>query len=235
MNYHKGVSEGNNFVNRRILVVIGSLILGVGLLFIGLKVLGRVNAFKTETQNCDKNCLPQGPIHTPPQPEPLINHDTKLADLLGEETQDLTRISLLVEKANARLTLYRDRQPIKSYPIVLGTSPSGDKRREGDRKTPEGVFRIHKKYPHPTWSKFLWLDYPTADSWRKHRAAKRSGQIEPNATIGSEIGIHGVPPGKDHWIDQGKNWTWGCVALKNKDIDELYPYLQAGTLVEIMP
>lgn len=122
---------------------------------------------------------------------------------------------------------------LNPIPIVLGTVPTGDKRQEGDRKTPEGIFRIRDKYPHPDWSKFVWLDYPTAESWHKHRQAKQLGQIDANATIGGEIGIHGVPAGQDNWIDQGKNWTLGCVSLKNADLEALYPYLSVGTVVEI--
>lgn len=87
-------------------------------------------------------------------------------------------------------------------------------------------------YPHPGWSKFLWLDYPNKYSWRKHFQAKLAGKINWNDSIGSEIGIHGTP--SDNLIEKKENWTLGCISLKNKDVDELYQVVQAGTEVEII-
>lgn len=184
--------------------------------------------------------LGQGPVnseppHQPPLDQGLVNSDRPLADLLSQPDFDPQQLSLLAEKSQYRLTVYYQRQPLKSYAFVLGSSPVGDKFREGDRKTPEGFFQIRDKYPHPTWSKFIWLNYPTAASWRKHQAAKDQGQISSTDTIGSEIGIHGVPAGADDWIAQGKNWTWGCLSLRNSDINELYPFLPVGTWIEIVP
>ena len=62
-------------------------------------------------------------------------------------------------------------------------------------------------YPHPDWSKFIWLDYPNHDSWHKHLQTKKSGKIGRFDAIGSEIGIHGVPNNGDYMIDEGLNWT----------------------------
>ena len=62
-----------------------------------------------------------------------------------------------------------------------------------------------------------------------------SGAIAPNATIGSEVGIHGVPTGSDDLVDRRTNWTWGCVSLKNEDVDEIYEVLAQGTLIEVVP
>ena len=164
----------------------------------------------------------------------LLNYDRPLTQLLVTNS-DRTATSILIEKSQKRLTLYYQEQPIKSYPLVLGNDPVGDKRQEGDYKTPEGMFKIRDLYPHPQWSKFIWIDYPTAESWDKHLEAKRQGLIPASATIGGEIGIHGVPRGGDYLIDENKNWTWGCIALKNQDVDEIYDWLQVGTTVEIIP
>lgn len=114
---------------------------------------------------------------------------------------------------------------VKSYPIVLGKNPIDDKRCEGDMCTPEGKFYIRDKYPHKSWNKFLWVDYPSKESWQKPQNAKSKGLIPEDATIGSEVGIHGVPEGKDYLVDEAKNWTWGCVSMKNKDVEEIYPYV----------
>ncbi len=119
--------------------------------------------------------------------------------------------------------------------MVFGSNPTGDKLREGDEKTPEGIYHIRDLYPHADWAKFIWLDYPTSQSWRKHFQAKLTGEINFLLPIGGEIGIHGVPKGGDNLIDERSNWTWGCVSLKNDDVNEIYQFVKQGTLVEITP
>lgn len=183
---------------------------------------------------CGDKCASKR-LHQLPTGDRLINGDQAIATLANLATLDAEKLTLLIEKSKFRLTVYYNQKPLKSYPVVLGSAPTGDKLREGDRKTPEGLFQIQDKYPHPSWSKFLWINYPTANSWRKHLEAKRQGKIQPSDTVGSEIGIHGVPGGSDHLIDQRQNWTWGCISLKNKDVDELYGIVSTGTWIEILP
>ncbi|PKL74940.1 MAG: hypothetical protein CVV27_17945 [Candidatus Melainabacteria bacterium HGW-Melainabacteria-1] len=170
--------------------------------------------------------------HVPPTE--LLNPDRPLAQLLPVP-YDKSKVSLLVEKAKYRLTVYYQETALKSYPVVFGPNPVSDKRREGDNATPEGLFRIRNLYHHDSWSKFLWIDYPTEASWQKHRAAKAAGEIPADATIGGEVGIHGVPNGNNSLIDQRQNWTAGCVSLKNPDVDEIYAVASKGMLVEIIP
>lgn len=144
-------------------------------------------------------------------------------------------ITLLIRKSSHELVVRQGGKRLRTYPVVLGGNPISDKLREGDNCTPEGTFRVRGKYTHRAWDRFLWLDYPTADSWRKHRAAKRAGMLKPTDRIGGQIGIHGVPAGRDHWIDDGSNWTLGCVSLKRADIEELYSVVKRGTVVKIVP
>ncbi|MGI0494797.1 L,D-transpeptidase family protein [Alkalinema pantanalense CENA528] len=176
------------------------------------------------------HCPADARLHT--QPTAALNSDRPLATLLPPHF-DRSKVSILIEKSHHRLTLYYDQKPLKSYAVVFG-NPQGDKRQEGDKKTPEGILKIQDKYPHPDWSKFLWLDYPNPQSECKHHQAKQQGKIPLFSTIGSEVGIHGVPIGSDHWVDQRINWTWGCPALKTQDINELYGVVQIGTIVEIL-
>ncbi len=138
-----------------------------------------------------------------------------------------------IEKSQYRLTVFYDQKPLKSYPTVFGNG-EGDKRREGDRKTPEGILRIRDKYPHESWSKFLWLDYPNAQSECKHNQAKQRREIPINSAIGGEVGIHGVPIGQDLLVETKMNWTWGCPSLRRQDVDELYEFVNIGTVVEII-
>ncbi len=166
-------------------------------------------------------------------PSAFLNSEKTIAQLLPNGF-DRNKISVFIEKSQYRLTVYYDQKNIKSYKVVFGGAPQGDKRREGDLKTPEGLLTIQDKYPHPDWSKFLWLDYPNAQSECKHQRAKQTGEIPWNSTIGGEVGIHGVPQLGDRLIDDRKNWTWGCPSLKTNDINELYDVVQIGTIVEIV-
>lgn len=156
---------------------------------------------------------------------------TAIIDSLG---LDADRVVLHVDKSEYRLSVMIDNQVVKSYPIVLGFNPVDDKMREGDGCTPEGTFELIDLYPHKKWSKFMWLGYPNEESHRKFKANKAAGRISETDAIGGEVGIHGVPEGMDYLIDVGKNWTLGCVSLKNSDINEVYQVSKVGTQVVIV-
>jgi hypothetical protein len=80
------------------------------------------------------------------------------------------------------------------------------------------------------------VDYPNAESWRRFKKRQAEGTVPKGKDIGGEIGVHGVPEGMDHWIVKGIDWTWGCIALRNADLDEIYPYVKAGrTTITIVP
>lgn len=165
----------------------------------------------------------------------LVNYDIPLSKLLDSLNISETNLSIHIDKSEYQLTIKTPDVIVKEYPIVLGENPVDDKRMEGDRCTPEGTFHMRSKYPHKSWNKFIWIDYPTDDSWNKFKAAKAKGEIPADASIGGEIGIHGVPEGRDDLIDRGINWTWGCIALKRSDVDEIYDMVLPSTEIIITP
>ncbi|MBD2179112.1 L,D-transpeptidase [Pseudanabaena sp. FACHB-1998] len=164
----------------------------------------------------------------------LLNQDKVISSLINFQKLDKKAIAIVIEKSQYKLTVYYQKKPIKSYAIVLGANPKDDKLRQGDKRTPEGIFRVKDLYYHSEWSKFILLDYPNQDSWRKFALAKARGSVKVNEDIGGEIGIHGVEKGQDWLIDRKINWTLGCISLKNKDVDEIYQVLQRGTAIEIL-
>jgi murein L,D-transpeptidase YafK len=166
-------------------------------------------------------------IKDPPIIEKSLKH------LIDSLKLDPGSIRILIIKSKYELSVWSDSIELKKYPVVFGTNPVDDKLREGDRCTPEGEFRIKSKYPHKSWSKFIWIDYPNAASWTKHNEAIKKGLIPLDSQIGGEVGIHGVPKNCDYVIDQRQNWTWGCISLKNKDIDELYEVVSSNTQIKI--
>ena len=163
----------------------------------------------------------------------FVNESIPLGKIIDSLQISQKKIRIYISKKDYELHLIVDTTLLKSYPVVFGFNPIDDKRIEGDGCTPEGLFEVRDLYPHKKWSKFIWVNYPTQDSWKKHKLAKEEGLIAEAATIGGQIGIHGVPKGQDLLIDIGKNWTLGCISLKNKHIDEFYPYIKRGTKIEI--
>lgn len=148
----------------------------------------------------------------------------------------LQKDSVLVEvyKSKFRVDVFYRGQRIRSYPAVFGPKPMQDKCMEGDRCTPEGSFRIKHKNPKSQYHKFMLLDYPNDSSVAHFTHLKSNGKIPQHAKIGGNVGIHGVWDGGDDLIELGVGWTDGCVALKNKDVDELFRIAGVGTLVRIL-
>jgi murein L,D-transpeptidase YafK len=165
----------------------------------------------------------------------LINADAPLDSLIRAAGVIKTAISIHVDKSDKRMSIKVGNTILKQYPVVLGGNPVDDKRMEGDECTPEGHFSIRDLYPHRSWSFFMWIDYPTAESWTKHKAAKQNGEIPAGASIGGEVGIHGVPEGRNDLVDENVDWTLGCISLKTEHIKELYAHSFKGMKVHIEP
>lgn len=170
-------------------------------------------------------------VAAPPAPAAM---DLPLGALLDSLHLDAKTIRFHVDKSDRTFDVYADDSLLKTYPCVLGERPVGDKFHQGDRKTPEGTFTFRSKRVHDAWHKFIWVDYPNAESWRRFNERKAQGLIPAGKDIGGEIGIHGVPDGYDRWIDAGQDWTWGCIALKNADVDEIYPYIRPEKTVMVI-
>ena len=166
--------------------------------------------------------------------DPKFAADQELVKaVLGQEGNwsDKRRTVLVVRKQSRKLTVFKGTRPIKSYPVVLGHNPRNDKIMQGDKCTPEGVYRVVEKFPHHKWRRFILLNYPTRQNWLKFAEAKRRGQIPLEAQIGGEIGIHGTEDDLRNLL--GENWTEGCIALRNQHIEELYQHVETGSLVVI--
>ncbi len=142
-------------------------------------------------------------------------------------------VSIVVDKSDYELHVYDAQGWFATYPVVFGNSTLDDKRMEGDRNTPEGTFKISSKRVHEKWNRFMCLDYPTKESYEKFKARKQRGEIPESAKIGGAIGIHGTWPNEDFQIDRYKNWTLGCVSMKNRDVQELYIFVGVGTKITI--
>jgi murein L,D-transpeptidase YafK len=136
---------------------------------------------------------------------------------------------IVIVKSERTLTLFRAGKILKTYKVALGTTPVGAKTRQGDGKTPEGLYTIDSRNPHSQFHLSLHVSYPnTAD---RARAAKLK------ANPGGDIMIHGLPPAYAYLgpLHRKFDWTLGCVAVTDSEIEEIWNLVPIGTPVEIKP
>lgn len=149
---------------------------------------------------------------------------------------------IVVNKSERRLRLYSEGQLVRTYKVGLGLNPVPDKVRQGDRATPEGEFYVFTKNNKSAFYLSLGISYPNLEdaerglrdrliSRAQHdailTAIKRKATPPQNTALGGDIYIHGNGASSD--------WTWGCVALENEDIRELFDAVPVGTSVTIKP
>ncbi|MEP6992117.1 MAG: L,D-transpeptidase family protein [bacterium] len=137
--------------------------------------------------------------------------------------------SIVVEKKAHRLTLFRDGRPMRTYLVALGGHPMGDKLSAGDKRTPEGLFYIDSRQPNSRYHLALHISYPDAI----HRARSLAAGTQP----GGDIMIHGLPNGMGAAgaLHRQNDWTNGCVALTDEEIEQIWSVVPIGTPVEIKP
>ena len=163
------------------------------------------------------------------------------------------QIRLVIWKSHYTLTLYKGDRPVKTYRAVFGRGyRDGDKRRMGDKRTPEGEFYICTMNHSKRFYKFMGLSYPGLQhaeyglqsrliSFRDYAMIKKAieeRQPPPWETpLGGAIGIHGrmLDSSARQLYYTGMNWTDGCVALDNADVDEIFSVVSIGTPVTILP
>jgi len=145
----------------------------------------------------------------------------------AQSTTSVDRI--VIEKSKRTLTLMNGAKLVKTYKVALGGQPVGAKDRQGDHKTPEGIYAVDAKKAQSQFYKALHISYPNQAD-REH--ARKLG-LSP----GGDVEIHGLGA-KWGWIGAKHrltDWTDGCVAVTNEEIDEIYSQIKVGTPIEIRP
>ena len=143
----------------------------------------------------------------------------------GKEQAD----QVVVYKSKRQLQLLRAGLVLRTYRIALGDNPVGHKRQEGDEKTPEGAYVLDWRNPNSRYYKSIHISYPNAQDWQQ---AQRHG-VSP----GGDIMIHGMNNQTawlgsiQHWWD----WTNGCIAVSNAEMDEIWKMVKNGTPIQINP
>jgi murein L,D-transpeptidase YafK len=141
----------------------------------------------------------------------------------------VTAERLLVDKSERTLTVIWQGAALKTYRVALGGEPNGHKLERGDQRTPEGVYVVTKRLEDSAFHRALVLSYPNADD----RARAKAARVAP----GSDIAIHGLKP-EYAWLGSAHvvfDWTDGCIAVTNREMEELFRAVPKGTPVEIRP
>ncbi len=143
----------------------------------------------------------------------------------AEPVVDLVRVS----KTDKTLVLFSGKKERASFPVVFGANPQGHKQEEGDSRTPEGRYTLDYRNPNSAYFRSLHVSYPNAEDIR---SAKRRG-VKP----GSLIMIHGQKNGFGHLSaqTQKQNWTDGCIALSDEDMQRVWDLVPIPTRIEISP
>jgi murein L,D-transpeptidase YafK len=136
---------------------------------------------------------------------------------------------VVVLKKERTLQLLNHGKVIKTYKVALGGDPVGPKTRQGDHKTPEGLYVLDSRNPHSQYYKSIHISYPSAGD----RAAARQKGISP----GGDVFVHGLPNGYRYVgsAHRLKDWTDGCIAVTDEEMDEIWRAAADGTPIEIRP
>lgn len=136
--------------------------------------------------------------------------------------------SIVVNKAARKMYLMHNETVLRDYEFELGFAPVGDKQIEGDGKTPEGTYIIDRRNPNSQFHLSLGISYPNAQDIAEARALGK----DP----GGDIFIHGQPNAfKRRRGSVGDDWTWGCIAVTNREMEEIYAMVKNGTVITIRP
>ena len=136
---------------------------------------------------------------------------------------------IVVYKSKRLLNVYAHERLLRSYKISLGKHPIGHKEFEGDKKTPEGLYYINTKSTNSRYHKNLGISYPNINdlNFATNRQKSAGGNIKIHG-IRNWLGLVGI-------LHRNFDWTNGCIALTNQEIDELYDVVPVGTIIEIKP
>ena len=159
---------------------------------------------------------------------PVLATDLALVDgLIGNSTPAVSEV--LVRKKERRLYLLAGDQVIRSYRVGLGANPAGHKLYEGDQRTPEGKYTLDWRNPYSDFYKSIHISYPNEND----RELASAWGLDP----GGSIMIHGLPNdvGDMEFAYLGLDWTDGCIAVSNEEMEEIWNLVADGTPIRILP
>ncbi|MEH6559975.1 MAG: L,D-transpeptidase family protein [Marinobacter sp.] len=161
--------------------------------------------------------------------ELLATADTRMPTIDNAPSESLVVSKVLVRKEQRRLYLMNGEEVLRSYRISLGDNPEGHKLYEGDERTPEGEYTLDWRNSGSDFYKSIHISYPSV----KDREMAENWGLSP----GGSIMIHGLPNGAEDmaFAYTGLDWTNGCIAVNNQEMDEIWQLVNDGTPIRIIP
>ncbi|WP_298451235.1 L,D-transpeptidase family protein [uncultured Marinobacter sp.] len=161
--------------------------------------------------------------------ELLARADTYMPVIEDSPSDSLVVNKVLVKKGQRRLFLMNGEEIVRSYRISLGDNPKGHKLYEGDERTPEGDYTLDWRNPGSDFYKSIHISYPSETD----REMAENWGLSP----GGSIMIHGLPNGSEDmaFAYTGLDWTNGCIAVNNQEMDEIWQLVNDGTPIRILP
>ena len=163
----------------------------------------------------------------------VTNKDSDFIKKVVSSRTNASPYYIIISKKSYELRVYDKKGWYATYPCVFGSNDLRDKFMAGDKRTPEGNFKVILKKNNSKWKFELLLDYPNEESYEKFDARKAKGIIPKNASIGGGIAIHATRPQEEWTVDYYQNWTDGSISLKYRKAADLYSYIPVGTPVTI--
>ncbi len=142
--------------------------------------------------------------------------------------------AIRVEKAAHRLYLLSDETAVKSYRVALGWGGAGFKRQEGDGVTPVGSYKLTGRLATSPWHLLIGVSYPNYEDVKRFAAMKRAGEVAPDANIGFGIALHGRRKDALDGEHKKTDWTAGCIAVDNDEIEEIAGLVKTGTPITVV-
>ncbi len=220
----------------------------LGLLVVGCSVVGteeeRANGATTDA-SAEPERVPTAELDLSPSNEPTLPSPASPETPPGPQCPDgfrcaferfgeKTRISeVRVHKRAHRMLLLSEDVVVRQYSVALGYGGLGPKKREGDGVTPTGTYRMTGKLAKSPWHTLIGVSYPNYDDVLRHASLKASREIPHDAGIGFGIAVHGRSANQADGEHKNSDWTLGCIALDNDEIDEFSRVVPKGTPIII--
>ncbi len=181
-----------------------------------------------QEETADSKVEAPSPQDLSSNPEPVQVASLRPEDLGGKTASEALQADwIVVIKSQRIMRLLRGGEVIRQYEISLGKNPNGPKMRQGDNRTPEGLYVISGRNPKSAYHLALKISYPDPiDLINAHSMGAKPG---------GNVMIHGLPNGVKNKYRMEKDWTNGCIAVSNEEIEEIWNLVPDGTPIEILP
>lgn len=163
----------------------------------------------------------------------LVKASTNEGTTVRKDKPESNEVSLIrIDKSDHKLEIMAGSRVLKTYKVAIGIGGMGPKQFEGDMTTPVGRYHVTTRFK-PLFHQFIGVSYPNENDRARYADLKRQGKVPEGRGVGHGIGIHGVGSRKLSGIHKQEDWTHGCIAMDDDEIDEFGSMVPEGTPIEI--